>query len=94
MLEFSFASLLMAIVSSNLAIAVLAFVFKKKERMEGVGLLLIEVFCICTVLRMMFPFEILSRDHTSFAKTIYLPEKISKAISFLLYSSVSEDGEY
>jgi len=85
MLVFSFASLFMAIVSSNLAIAVLAFVFRKKERMEGVGLLLIEVFCICTVLRMMFPFEILSRDHISFAKPIYLPEKISNAISVFLF---------
>lgn len=80
MIRFSFSSLYMAILFSNLLILLLYLVFRSRRLLVSIGLpSLTAVLCIA-ILRMVFPIELLF-----LSRNIYLPEVLSCCISFLLH---------
>ena len=80
MIRFSFSSLYMAILFSNLLILLLYLVFRRRKLLASIGLpSLTAVLCIA-ILRMVFPIELLF-----LSRNIYLPEVLSCCISFLLH---------
>ncbi|MCI9080237.1 MAG: M56 family metallopeptidase [Lachnospiraceae bacterium] len=78
MLNFSFASLLMAIVTSNLFIIVLTLIFINQSVMREFGFSLLGMICTLVFIRMLFPFEF-----AHMTKNINLPWAASKIVSFM-----------
>lgn len=77
MLEFSFSSVYMAVISTNLLIIILTFCFRNKKIMINAGYRLLWVFAVLTVVRLLLPFEF------PFTKTLHIPEIISKFIVWI-----------
>lgn len=78
MLNFSFASLLMAIVTSNLFIIILTLIFINQSVMREFGFSLLGMICTLIFIRMLFPFEF-----AHMTKNINLPWAVSRGVSFI-----------
>lgn len=80
MLEFSFATVYMTVLTSNLLLILLTFCFRNKKIMINAGYRLLWVFAVLTVVRLLLPFEF------PFTRTIALPQVISQAIFWVRYA--------
>lgn len=78
-MHYSFSTVLMTILASNLLIILITFCFRKEKLMLSIGYKLLAVFLILTLIRFLLPFE------WTFTKTIFLPEFISKYIFYFLH---------
>lgn len=79
MLTFSFGSVFITIVTSNLLIILIYLIFRNTKLMVQMGYKLLGVFALCTVLRLAFPFEF------PISTNIYFPKFFSKLFSDLCY---------
>lgn len=79
-MNYSFSTILMTILASNLIIALIAVCFYYEKIMLSTGYKLLAVFLVLTVFRFLFPFEL------PFTKSIYMPEIVSLLIAFIRHS--------
>lgn len=77
MVHFSFSSVLMTVFVSNLLLIVIALLFRNENVLARIGFRLTAIFCIMTLIRFLFPFEL------PFAKTVAFPVGISCALTKL-----------
>lgn len=82
-MNYSFSTVLMTILTSNLLIAVIVLCFRNQKIMLSIGYKLVAVFLMLTLLRFLFPFEV------PFSRNVYFPEWLSFIISLLRYSFIS-----
>lgn len=75
-MHYSFSTILMTILASNLLIILITFCFRREKLMLSIGYRLLAVFLILTLIRFLFPFEL------PFTKAIFLPEFLSKIIFY------------
>lgn len=84
-MHYSFSTVLMTILASNLLIILITFCFRKEKLMLSIGYKLLAVFLILTLIRFLFPFEL------PFTKSIYLPEFISIFIFYFRHPFFQSD---
>lgn len=77
MLNYSFSTVLMTILTSNLLIAVIVGCFRNQKILLSVGYRLMLAFLVLTGLRFLFPFEL------PFARNIYFPKSLSAVVAFV-----------
>ena len=77
MIHFSFSSVLMTVFVSNLLLIAIYLLFRNEDILARIGFRLTAIFCIITLIRFLFPFEL------PFTKTLPLPLNISRMISVL-----------
>ncbi len=77
MLNYSFSTVLMTVLASNLLIAVIVLCFQNQKILLSVGYKLVIVFLVLTMLRFLFPFEL------SFAKSINYYGGLSAVVAFV-----------
>ena len=77
MLNYSFSTVLMTVLTSTVLIGIIAACFHNKKVLISIGYKLIGVFLLLTLIRFIFPFEM------SFTKTILLPKWMSAVILFI-----------
>lgn len=77
MLNYSFSTVLMTVLTSTVLIGIIAVCFYNKKILLSIGYKLISGFLILTLIRFIFPFEM------SFTKTILLPKWMSAVILFI-----------
>lgn len=77
MLNYSFSTVLMTILASNLLIAVIVGCFRNQKILLSVGYKLVLAFLVLTALRFLFPFEL------PFARNINFPYWLSAAVAFV-----------
>ncbi|MDE5590033.1 MAG: M56 family metallopeptidase [Acetatifactor sp.] len=82
-MNYSFSTVLMTILTSNLLIAVIVLCFRNRKIMLSIGYKLVAVFLILTVLRFLFPFEV------PFSRNIYFPQWLSFVVALLRYPFIS-----
>lgn len=82
-MNYSFSTVLMTILTSNLLIGVIVFCFRNRKVMLSVGYKLIALFLVLTLLRFVFPFEI------PFARNIYFPKWLSLIVAFVRHPFIS-----
>lgn len=76
MFHFSFSSVLMTILMSNLMLIIIAMCFRSDSLMINIGYKLLAVFCIVTLIRLLFPLEL------PFTQTYALPSILSYIVVF------------
>lgn len=76
-MEYSFSTVYMAIIASNILLILLTFVFRNKKVMINTGYRLLAIFVIMTLIRFLLPFEM------PFAKRILFPEWLSAGIAWI-----------
>ena len=86
MLEYAFSTVLMAVITSNLIIIVIAICFRSNKILLSVGYKLLAVFLIFTLIRFALPFEL------AIARNIIFPKFLSVAISYFLRVLVKPFG--
>jgi len=74
-MEYTFSTVYMAIIASNILLILLTCFFRNKKIMINAGYRLLAIFVVLTFIRFLLPFEM------PFAKTLMLPEWISVVIS-------------
>ncbi|MDE5950737.1 MAG: M56 family metallopeptidase [Acetatifactor sp.] len=74
---FSFSSVLMTLLASNLLLIPISLLFRNEKLLAEIGYKVMTVFCIVTLVRLLFPCEL------PFTKTVILPALVSDAISLL-----------
>ena len=74
MVHYSFSTILMTFITSNLIIVLITMCFKREKILLSIGYKLTAVFLVLTLLRVLFPFEL------PFAKNVYLPTALSAVI--------------
>lgn len=84
MINFSFSSVLITVLVSNLLLIAISLCFRSRNLLMSIGYKLLFVFCIVTLVRFLFPLEL------PFTKTIVFPE----AISFVAVAVVHPHGEF
>lgn len=84
-MHYSFSTVLMTILASNLLIILITFCFRKKKLMLSIGYKLLAVFLILTLIRFLLPFE------WPFTKTLFLPELISKYLFYFQHPFIQSD---
>ena len=75
-MHYSFSTVLMTILASNLLIILISLCFRYKKLMLSIGYKLLAVFLILTLIRFLFPFEL------PFTKNVYLPKFLSVFIAY------------
>lgn len=74
-MDYSFSTVYMAIIASNILLILLTFFFRNKKIMLNAGYRILAIFVVLTLIRFLLPIEM------PFTKTIALPEWISLFIS-------------
>lgn len=82
-MNYSFSTVLMTILTSNLLIAVLVLCFRSRKIMLSVGYKLLILFLALTAVRFLFPFEF------PFAKNVYMPEWLSAIVALMRHAFIS-----
>lgn len=77
MIHFSFTSMLMTILVSNLLLVVIFLLFRNDDILARIGFRLTAIFCIITLVRLLLPFEF------PFTRTLIFPAVISNPLSVL-----------
>lgn len=77
MIHFSFSSVLMTILVSNLLLIVISLLFRDEDVLAKIGFRLTAMFCIITLIRFLFPYEL------PFTKTVILPPVLSNILFVL-----------
>ena len=80
MIHFSFSSVLMTILMSNLMLVIIARCFRNENVMAGIGYKLMAVFCAVTLVRLLLPLEL------PFTKTFALPRVLSNIATAFQHS--------
>lgn len=75
MISFSFSSVYMTVLMSNVLLIVITFCFRNENLLMNIGYKLMAVFCFVTLVRLLFPFEL------PITMTLLLPKAISDAIA-------------
>lgn len=83
MMNYSFSTVLMAILTSNLLIIVIALCIRNQKIMLSVGYKLLILFLLLTAMRFLIPFEM------PFAKNLYFPEWLSAVVAFIRHNVFS-----
>lgn len=86
MLKFSFSTVLMTVLTSNLLIILISIFFNSKRILLSIGYRLMNVFLILTLIRFLLPFEF------SFTRNIVLPQKLSVLVTHIRHPFVSIAG--
>ncbi len=81
MIQFSFSSVLMTVLTSNLLLILVALFFRNEKTLARVGYRLTAVYCAVTLIRLLFPCEL------PFTKTVVLPSGISNLFALLRHPS-------
>lgn len=76
-MNFSFSTLLMAFLASNILVVFIALCFRRQKILLSVGYKVLVVFLFLTILRFIFPIEL------PVAKTVQIPGFLSPVITFL-----------
>lgn len=76
-MHFSFSSVLMTLLASNLLLIPITLLFRNEKLLAEIGYKVMSVFCIVTLIRLLFPYEL------PFTKTVALPASLSDVISIL-----------
>ena len=76
-MRYSFSSVYMAIIASNILLILLTFVFRRQKSMVNIGYRLLAIFLVMTLVRFLLPFEM------AFSKTVGLPEWISAPLTWV-----------
>lgn len=79
MIQFSFSSVLMTVLASNLLLILVTLLFRNMEMLTRIGYKLTAVYCAITLMRLLLPCEL------PFTKTVLLPADISNLFSMLLH---------
>lgn len=79
MLNYSFTTVLMAVLTSNFIIVLIALCFQHKNILLSVGYKLLIAFLFLTVVRFAFPFEL------PVARNVYLPDILSVPLTYFRY---------
>lgn len=77
MITFSFSSVLMTVLASNLLLVLITLFFRNEKLLAKIGYRVMAVFCIVTLARLLFPCEL------PFTRTMILPALISEILSVL-----------
>lgn len=85
-MHYSFSTILMTILASNLIIVLITFCFRHRKIMLSVGYRLLAVFLVFTLIRFLFPFEL------PFTKSIYYSDAIFSKCIFCLQHSFYQIG--
>lgn len=75
MIHFSFSSVLMTVLMSNVLLIAITFCFRNEKLLMNIGYKLMAVFCLVTLVRLLFPFEL------PVTVTLAFPRVISNAIA-------------
>ena len=67
---FSFSSVLMTLLASNLLLIPISLLFRNEKLLAEIGYKVMTVFCIVTLVRLLFPCEL------HFKKTVILPTQV------------------
>lgn len=86
MFQYSFSTVLMAVLASNLIIITISLCFRHKKIMLSVGYKLLIVFLALTLVRFVFPLQFAN------AKNVILPEWLSILISYFRYNFINQYG--
>lgn len=76
-MHYSFSSVLMALISTNLLIIIITLCFRNKKLMLSIGYKVLAIFMVFAFLRFLFPIAF------PFTQNIVLPNFLSKAVVFL-----------
>ena len=76
-MHFSFSSVLMTLLASNLLLIPISLLFRNEKLLAEIGYKVMIVFCIVTLVRLLFPCEL------PFTRTVILPALFSDALSLL-----------
>ena len=82
MIDFSFASLLICLVVTNLLIIFCACILNSNKLLIRIGYSLLGFILLLIVIRLLLPYEF------SFTQTFWLPEYVSKLITWLLHPAL------
>lgn len=82
-MNYSFSTVLMTILTSNLLIAVIVLCFRNRKIMLSIGYKLVAIFLMLTLLRFLFPFEV------PVSRNIYFPKWLSFIVVFLRHPFIS-----
>lgn len=74
MIHFSFSSVLMTFLVSNLLLVVISLLFRNENILAKLGFRLTAIFCIITLIRLLLPLEL------PFTKTVILPKALSEVL--------------
>lgn len=85
MLHYSFSTVLMTVLTSNIIIVLIALCFQHKKILLSIGYKLLIVFLILTFARFLFPFEL------PFSRNVILPEFLSAIISYFLHAFYNQN---
>lgn len=88
MIQFSFSSVLMTILTSNLLLILVTLFFRNEKMLARVGYRLTAVYCAVTLIRLIFPYEL------PFTKTVLLPSGVSDLFSMLRHPYEVVPGIY
>lgn len=80
MISFSFSSVYMTVLMSNVLLIVITLCFRNENLLMNIGYKLMAVFCFVTLARLLFPFEL------PFTMILLLPQAISDAIAVVRHS--------
>lgn len=80
MISFSFSSVYMTVLMSNVLLIVITLCFRNENLLMNIGYKLMAVFCFVTLVRLLFPVEL------PFTRTLLLPKAISDAIAVVRHS--------
>lgn len=82
-MNYSFSTVLMTVLTTNLLIVVIALCFRNRKIMLSIGYKLVILFLALTAIRFLFPFEL------PFSRNIYFPEWLSVVVAFVRHSFFS-----
>ncbi len=88
MLQYSFSSVYMAVITSNILLILITLLFRNHKMMINIGYKLLALFIVLTILRFALPFEF------SFTTPVFLEEfrHLSGTISFLQHRMTVREG--
>lgn len=86
MINYSFSTMLMTFLASNLIIVLITMCFHHEKILLSIGYKVIAVFLILTLLRILFPFEM------PFSENIYLPKLLSLVMGIIRHPFIELEG--
>lgn len=86
MINYSFSTILMTFLASNLIIVLITMCFRHEKILLSVGYKVIAVFLALTLLRVLFPFEL------PFSRNLYLPTALSAIVVLIRHPFLKPGG--
>lgn len=86
MINYSFSTILMTFLASNLIIVLITMCFRHEKILLSVGYKVIAVFLALTLLRVLFPFEL------PFSRNLYLPTALSAIVVLIRHPFIKPGG--